>query len=202
VQPINPATGAEEQNLTSLPGVMTDANGNTNMSVPPGTLPGGDGYNPWATGAPPPGAPSYPSGGQTVTIDPNNPSPFMRDSGCVMQPSGILLCPTPAPRNRRRPQERRPPTQTPHPPLHRRQRGLRRPRPQPNRSAQRPRRGRGPTQILSCNSRRLNYRVINEYFRLKSLAHPEEPGRNHDISEISNLKSQIRPIPSIRAIRD
>ena len=95
VQPINPATGAEEQNLTSLPGVMTDANGNTNMSVPPGTLPGGDGYNPWATGAPPPGAPSYPSGGQTVTIDPNNPSPFMRDSGCVMQPSGILLCPAP-----------------------------------------------------------------------------------------------------------
>lgn len=95
VQPINPATGAEELNLTSLPGVATEANGNTNMSAPPGTLPGGDGYNPWATGAPPPGAPSYPSGGQTVTIDPNNPSPFMRDSGCIMQPSGILLCPAP-----------------------------------------------------------------------------------------------------------
>jgi serine/threonine-protein kinase len=94
VQPINPATGAEEQNLTSLP-LTADGNINSNMAVPPGTLPGGDGYNPWATGAPPPGAPSYPAGGQTVTIDPNNPSPFMRDSGCIMQPSGILLCPAP-----------------------------------------------------------------------------------------------------------
>ena len=95
VQPINPATGAEEQNLTQLP-MMGDANSNANMAVPPGTLPGGDGYNPWANGgAPPPGAPSYPQGGQTVTIDPNNPSPFMRDSGCIMQPSGILLCPAP-----------------------------------------------------------------------------------------------------------
>ena len=90
VQPINPATGAEEQSLAAMPGMMGDSMSNVNMSQPPGTLPGGDGYNPWATGAPPPGAPpQYLSpGGQVYTIDPNTGSPFM-------QPDGVILVPVP-----------------------------------------------------------------------------------------------------------
>lgn len=95
VQPINPATGAEEQNLI-IPGLTADQLANTNVSQPPGTLPGGDGYDPWARGgAPPPGAPAFPKGGQTITVDPNSPSPFMPPAGCIPQPSGILLCPAP-----------------------------------------------------------------------------------------------------------
>jgi hypothetical protein len=98
VQPINPATGVQEQNLANIQGMPAfDANSNANVAIPPGTLPGGDGYDPWRNGgAPPPGAPMGP-GGQTVTIDPNTGSPFMpADTGnCVMQPSGILLCPVP-----------------------------------------------------------------------------------------------------------
>ena len=91
VQPINPATGAEEQSLASMPGVL-DMTGNTN-TMQPGVLPGGDGYNPWATGAPPPGAPptTYVApGGQIYTIDPNNPSQFMPADG------GVILVPVPA----------------------------------------------------------------------------------------------------------
>lgn len=105
VQPINPATGAEEQNLV-IPGLTADQLANTNVSQPPGTLPGGDGYDPWARGGvPPPGAPpAFPKGGQTITIDPNSPSPFMPPAGCIPQPSGILLCPAPiTPTNTARP---------------------------------------------------------------------------------------------------
>ena len=95
VQPINPATGAEEQNLALTPGFNYDANSNTTMGQPPGTLPGGDGYNPWAGGAaPPPGGPppTYVApGGQVYTIDPNNPSQFMPVEG-----SGVVLVPVPA----------------------------------------------------------------------------------------------------------
>jgi serine/threonine-protein kinase len=95
VQPINPATGIPEQNLASMPGMVEMSN--TNMAVPPGTVPGGDGYDPWKNGGRPPvGAPLGP-GGQVVTIDPNNPSPFMSNDGpCIPQPSGIVLCPVPA----------------------------------------------------------------------------------------------------------
>ena len=57
VQPINPATGVDEQALASMPAGMTGPMSNSNSAQPPGTLPGGDNYNPWATGAPPPGAP-------------------------------------------------------------------------------------------------------------------------------------------------
>jgi serine/threonine protein kinase len=92
VQPINPATGAEEQSLAAMPGAYsTDAN--STMAQPPGTLPGGDGYNAWGNGgAPPPGAPTqYVSpGGQVYTIDPNNPSQFMPMDG------GVVLVPIPA----------------------------------------------------------------------------------------------------------
>jgi eukaryotic-like serine/threonine-protein kinase len=93
VQPINPATGAEEQALVSVPGFLPGETGNTNMSQPPGTLPGGDSYNPWATGAPPPGAPlpNYvPPGGQYYSVDPNTGSPFMPPD------SGVILVPVPA----------------------------------------------------------------------------------------------------------
>jgi serine/threonine protein kinase len=99
VQPINPATGAEEQNLVAMPGMMPEIVGNSNSSSMPGVAPGGDGYNPWATGAPPPGAPpqSYVApGGTTVNIPPGQ-SPFMQDipPGCTIQPSGLILCPVP-----------------------------------------------------------------------------------------------------------
>ena len=108
VQPINPATGAEEQNLALMPGINYDVNSNSNsMGQPPGTLPGGDGYNPWAGGgvAPPPGGPppTYVApGGQVYTIDPNNPSQFMpADGGVVLVPvpaNTITAKPTPTPK--------------------------------------------------------------------------------------------------------
>ncbi|MGD9561696.1 MAG: protein kinase [Pyrinomonadaceae bacterium] len=91
VQPISPATGAEEQMLITSAGSIPGSMSNTDMlAQPPGTLPGGDGYNPWATGVPPPGAPptSYvPPGGGVYTIDPNGGSPFMpNDTGVVLVP--------------------------------------------------------------------------------------------------------------------
>lgn len=90
VQPINPATGAEEQSLAAMPGAL-GLDGNTNTMTDP--VPGGDGYNPWANGGvPPAGAPMQPGG--TVTVAPGQ-SPFMSDANCIMQPSGLLLCPVP-----------------------------------------------------------------------------------------------------------
>jgi serine/threonine protein kinase len=98
VQPINPATGVEEQTLASMPAYNAEMLANTNMSQVPGTLPGGDGYNPWATGAPPPGAPSYIApGGQVVTIDPATGSPFMPTDG------GVILVPVPVNTNTAKP---------------------------------------------------------------------------------------------------
>lgn len=101
VQPINPATGVEEQNYSNMSAMPAAYVGNSNsMMMPPGTLTdgGGDGYNPWANGGqPPPGAPvvpyPVPQGGQVITIDPNNPnSPFMPvDTG-----NGVILVPVPA----------------------------------------------------------------------------------------------------------
>jgi len=95
VQPIGPATGAQEESLARLPS-MTDAEimaTAANMAQPPGTLPGGDGYNAWANGgAPPPGAPPanyVQPGGQYYTIDPNTGSPFMPSEG------GVVLVPVP-----------------------------------------------------------------------------------------------------------
>ena len=84
--------------------IMAAATGT--MAVPPGTLPGGDGYNAWANGgAPPIGAPApmtpqqqlqnglppqaYIPPGQTVTIDPNGGSQFMPPEG------GVILVPVP-----------------------------------------------------------------------------------------------------------
>ena len=90
VQPINPATGFEEQQLAVMPGAMPDYPAGPGQTAAD-TLPGGDGYNPWATGVPPPGAPTYvPPGGPVVVIDPNNPSQFMPPDG------GVILVPVPA----------------------------------------------------------------------------------------------------------
>lgn len=102
VQPIGPATGAQEESLAKLP-PMTDAEmtaaGDANTAIQPGALPGGDGINPWANGGiPPAGAQQYvlPSG-QSISGDPNSASQFMPPSdippGCSMLPSGIVLCP-------------------------------------------------------------------------------------------------------------
>jgi hypothetical protein len=71
--------------MTYSPETMMLGNSNMLMSVPQPVPPNGDGfgdgYNPWARGVPPPGAPMYqqiPPGGQMV--DPNNPnSIFMQD---------------------------------------------------------------------------------------------------------------------------
>ena len=106
VQPIGPATGAQEESLAHLP-EMTEAEmlaaSTGTMAIPPGTLPGGDGYNAWANGGSPPiGAPPLqqpingvppagyvPPPGQSVTIDPNGGSQFMPAEG------GIILVPVP-----------------------------------------------------------------------------------------------------------
>ena len=91
VQPLNPATGVEEERLAALP---ADSYANANVSAIPGQLPGGDGYNPWANGGkPPPGAPAGPGGGY-MTIPNGGGSQFMPPD-CILQPSGIYLCPVP-----------------------------------------------------------------------------------------------------------
>jgi len=93
VQPLNPPSGADEERLASmLPDSATITNSNT--AAMPGQLPGGDGYNAWANGGvPPPGAPKVGPGGKFVTVG-NGGSQFMPPD-CIMQPSGIYLCPVP-----------------------------------------------------------------------------------------------------------
>jgi serine/threonine-protein kinase len=122
VQPINPATGIEEQTLAAMP-AMTDSASNTALTAPD-TLPGGDGYNPWASGVPlPQPGPEYiPPGGDVYTI-PGGGSQFMPN--CVMQPSGVMLCygpppnantnvkPTPTPRTTPNPNTNTEPQATP-----------------------------------------------------------------------------------------
>jgi len=94
VQPMNPASGVEEERLASMPPDSAVAASNSNSAVQPNQLPGGDGYNAWANGgAPPPGAPKIGPGGQYVTV-PNGGSQFMPPD-CIPQPSGIFLCPVP-----------------------------------------------------------------------------------------------------------
>jgi serine/threonine protein kinase len=99
VQPINPATGTDEQALANMAGMgSAEIMANSNMGLPPGTMPGGDGYNPWGAGvAPPTGAPPagyVPPPGQVVTIDPSGgTSPFMPTDG------GVVLVPVPVDAN-------------------------------------------------------------------------------------------------------
>lgn len=91
VQPLNPATGAQEESLVNMSPAEVMAN--SNSAIPLGSLPGGDGYNAWANGGkPPPGAPIGP-GGQVITV-PSGGSQFMPPD-CILQPSGVYLCPVP-----------------------------------------------------------------------------------------------------------
>lgn len=89
VQPINPATGVDEQNLSNLPPDYSALGSNSNTGVmqldgsyPP--VPGGGGENnPWLNGNnPPPGGPPIQPGGQIVTV-PNGASQFSPPEGCV-----------------------------------------------------------------------------------------------------------------------
>ncbi len=107
VQPIGPATGAQEESLARLP-AMTEAEILATSMSASDDLPGGDGYNAWANGGiPPVGAPQgvplagaplnqdfppyyVPHGGQIYTIDPNGGSQFMPQEG------GVILIPIPA----------------------------------------------------------------------------------------------------------
>ena len=134
VQPINPVSGADDSRLMAMPGGVADIiMSNSNMALPPGTIPGGDGYNAWQNGvAPPVGAP-LPTGpgGQTVTIDPNGGSQFMPqgDGSVILVPvpvdpnatptPGKPAKPTPTPatrRQRRAPRrQRQPPPRRPSP---------------------------------------------------------------------------------------
>lgn len=112
VQPINPATGVEEQNLMAMPASVGGSFDANTMTQPPGTFPGGDGYDPWASGQAPPGAPPQnyvPPGGQVYTIDPNSGSQFMPYEG-----GGIVLVPVPA--NTAKPEKAASPTPTPQKP--------------------------------------------------------------------------------------
>ena len=95
VQPLNPATGMNEQGSAGF--VPYSADGmmpNSNMSVPQQIPNGdgfGDGYNPWASGKPPAGAPPQQyvaPGGQIYTI-PGDGSQFMPPEG------GYVLVPQP-----------------------------------------------------------------------------------------------------------
>ena len=105
VQPIGPATGAQEESLSKLPS-MTEAEVlAATMGQTPDMVPGGDGYNAWAKGGiPPPGAPLNSGGvgvppvgyvppgadgGQYYTVQPGQ-SQFMPNE------NGVILVPVPA----------------------------------------------------------------------------------------------------------
>lgn len=80
VQPLNPATGMNEQGLATIVPMSQEMLTNSNMTLTaPETLGGSDTNPYWQNGTVPPGAPQYvPPGGQM--IDPNNPnSPFTQD---------------------------------------------------------------------------------------------------------------------------
>lgn len=79
VQPINPATGMTEQSLSNMSSFSSEMFSNSNSAMiqqmqqqmPSAVAPGGDGYDPWASGKPPAGAPpTYVGpGGQQVYVD-------------------------------------------------------------------------------------------------------------------------------------
>lgn len=86
VQPINPATGMNEQGASNM--MPYAVNSLTDANMLPETLPGGDGYDPWGGGtAPPPGAPyPVPPGGDVYTIPGNSGSVFMPQDGVILVP--------------------------------------------------------------------------------------------------------------------
>ena len=87
VQPINPATGTDEQALSNLATMPAEVISNANMmTFQPGTMPGGDGYNPWGGSGPPAGAPPMVPPGNYIMIDPNTQSPFTTDNNIILVP--------------------------------------------------------------------------------------------------------------------
>ncbi len=113
VQPLNPATGINEQNMVFSPdGTMPEIVGNSSMQMPD-VAPGGDGYDPWARGgAPPAGAPNYPNGGQVFTIPGDGSgSQFMpgldSNGGYILVPvpvnTNTSVKPTPTPKDGKTP---------------------------------------------------------------------------------------------------
>lgn len=88
VQPINPATGMNEQGLATIVPMSQEMLSNSNMTLTAPENLGGSDTNPyWSSGTVPPGAPQYIPPGQV--IDPNNPnSPFNQDES----PSGRIIC--------------------------------------------------------------------------------------------------------------
>ena len=124
VQPLNPATGMNELGAANTMTYSPEMLGVSNMSSLQPAMPNGDGfgdgYNPWARGVPPPGAPPYPvaPGGQVYTIDPNNANSIFMQDGTVLVPvptntntnANVKLAatptgkPTPAPANTAQPQ--------------------------------------------------------------------------------------------------
>lgn len=90
VQPIGPATGAQEDGLMKIPDDMSPEQlmmtGMGTMTIGGDGLPGGDGYNAWANGgAPPIGAPpaNLPPGGTRVSGDVTGASQFMPPTGPI-----------------------------------------------------------------------------------------------------------------------
>ncbi|MBA4123941.1 MAG: serine/threonine protein kinase [Acidobacteria bacterium] len=124
VQPLNPATGMNElgaaNTMTYSPEMLGVSNTSSLQPAMPNGDGFGDGYNPWARGVPPPGAPPYPvaPGGQVYTIDPNNANSIFMQDGTVLVPvptntntnANVKLAatptgkPTPAPANTAQPQ--------------------------------------------------------------------------------------------------
>jgi serine/threonine protein kinase len=98
VQPLSPATGVLEANLIGQLPPPVDPNVATDSS----DVPGGDNFNPWAGGGPPPGAPSsVPPGGERVVVEPGN-SQFMPadDQPYYVTPQAPRQpTPTPTPRS-------------------------------------------------------------------------------------------------------
>lgn len=95
VQPLNPATGMNEQGASLLTPYSPETMANSSMTTVPQPVPNsdgyGDGYNPWARGVPPPGAPpmyqQIPPGGKMIS--PDNPN------GSIFMPDGTVLVPVP-----------------------------------------------------------------------------------------------------------
>lgn len=125
VQPINPATGITEQGLATIIPMSTDLMNQMAPQMEPSQLtdpvPGGDGFNPWASNSPPPGAPPVTQtqpGGQNVTIPESgcSTSIFMPNDGCYVVPSPTPTpAPKPAPSPAQAPQALPSPTATPTP---------------------------------------------------------------------------------------
>lgn len=95
VQPLSPATGMLEANLIGQLPPPVDPTENLTSS----DFPGGDNFNPWAGGGPPPGAPSsVQPGGDRIVVEPGN-SQFMPPDDQPYYVTPQAPRPTPTPRS-------------------------------------------------------------------------------------------------------